>query len=160
MHRVIAAPNGRPRRSEALHAGAVGVGLSSEISSGVSSVSGSMSATSSKLPAACDELAVGGTQIDSQGEDAVFERRSGIDEHGVVHEIAFGLLDEVTPLLAADGRKIALAYRLGTLGEALDQRLGVEGLAHGLSLRLPQSSVGLWDSSEAVNARAGDVRRR
>ena len=71
-----------------------------------------------------------GSEVDAQGEDAVVERGVGVADHGVVHEVRPGLLDEPFALRTLDRRDAPLADGPGPRLETLDHGIDVEILGH------------------------------
>jgi hypothetical protein len=57
-------------------------------------------------------------QVDAQREDAVHELGLGVADHGVIGEVALGLLAEALAFGPLDGRNSPGPYRLGALTEA------------------------------------------
>ncbi len=71
-----------------------------------------------------------GPEIDAQVEDAVFEVGLGIADHGVVHEVGPGLVNEALALGTFEGRDAALADGPGPRLEALDHGVGIQLIGH------------------------------
>ena len=54
----------------------------------------------------------------------------GVADDGEVHEVLLRLVEEARALFAADGRQGAALHGGGTLAEAGEHRVDVEGLSH------------------------------
>src|ERR1700680_3504911 len=71
-----------------------------------------------------------GPEVDPQGEDAIVERGVGVADHGVVHEVRPGLVDEPFAVRALDRWDTPLADGPGPRLETLDHGIDVELLGH------------------------------
>ncbi len=72
----------------------------------------------------------GRPQVDGQREDASFEGRSGVTDHGVVHVVGPGLVHETLTFWSLERRQATLAYCAGPLPEAVEHSVDVELLRH------------------------------
>jgi hypothetical protein len=63
-------------------------------------------------------------------KDPVFEAGLGVADHGVVHEVDPGLIDEPFALGALQRGDAALAHRSGPSLEPLDHGLDIQVLGH------------------------------
>ena len=76
------------------------------------------------------------TQVDPQGKDPVRERDLGVRQHGVVHVVELGLLDEPPPLGAFDGRDSTAFDRASPGPKAIGHSQRIELLGHVLNSNL------------------------
>src|SRR5687767_2223009 len=71
-----------------------------------------------------------GAEVHPQSEDAVVQAALGVAEHGEVHVVEPGLLDEPCALRPLDGGHAPAPDRLGPFPEAPDHGVHVEFLGH------------------------------
>jgi len=76
---------------------------------------------------------IGGTQIDTERQHAVLDRRFSVTDDREVLEIQLRLPQERLPLLPRHRREWPLLHRRGALAKSLDHLVRVEG-GHGPTL--------------------------